>query len=240
MILLGNVLAGDSRVVYRDNDSMLICARWQDVIGELPKADAVITDPPYGIGSWSSTGGNSLTAEEAEEMRAWDRRELAGDIREVVSAGRYAIVWGGNYFGDALGSTRSPLIWDKGIRGMHFADGEYAWTNFDFGSLRIYNARAVSTSGAAGRLHPTEKPIALMDWCLSLLEHKSPGKVAVDLFCGSGSLLCAAKQRGWQSIGIEASEAYCAKAAKRLAGMRRQLPLWEAGEMSGKQIGLFG
>jgi DNA modification methylase len=186
----------------------------------LPQArsDLVLTDPPYGIGSWSATGGNSLREEEVAEINRWDICPDEETLRRVIGAAGYAIIWGGNYMADILGRTRAPLVWDKGIRGMHFADGEIAWTNFDFGTLRIYRLCIASADTKGSRVHPTQKPLELMQWCLGFVD----GTV-LDPFMGSGTTLVAAKNLGRKAIGIEIEERYCEIAAKRLA--QEVLPL---------------
>jgi site-specific DNA-methyltransferase (adenine-specific) len=66
-----------------------------------------------------------------------------------------------------------------------------------------------------GGLHPTEKPIGLLD---PLIRYACPpGGLVLDLFAGSGSTLDAARQAGRRAIGIEAHEPYAERAALRLS-----------------------
>lgn len=191
------------------------CAEFMATRSALPIFDVVLTDPPYGISSWSSTGGNSLSADESAEIAAWDTRPSDEVMRLVLASATRAIVWGGNHFSHVLGSCRSPLIWDKANRGMHYADGEFAWTNFDYGALRIFNLSHQASGYHGKRLHPTEKPVELMRWCLS---HVRPEpKTVFDPFMGSGSTLVAAKNMGLSVVGCELSEKYCEVAASRLS-----------------------
>ena len=185
----------------------------------LDRVDLVLTDPPYGIGNWSASGGNSLTAGEAADIASWDVAPTPEVLAACVAAGRYAIVWGGNYLCGALGAFRAPLVWDKGQRGMHFADGEMAWTNFDFGTLRIFTQSLGQGDVRGARLHPTQKPVALMRWCIA----QAPPDCAVilDPFMGSGTTLVASQSLGRRAIGIDISESYCRTAVERL----RQMPL---------------
>ena len=89
---------------------------------------------------------------------------------------------------------------------MNFADCEVAWTNLE-GLTRIWAGRM------NGKQHPTEKPVALMKWCIS----KVPwAKNVLDPFCGSGSSLVAAKAMGLQAVGIEKSEKWAELSANRL------------------------
>jgi len=204
---------------YYEQDGIVIyhgdCA---EVIASVEiKADLMLTDPPYGIGSWSSTGGNSIKADEAEMANKWDVLPPKETMEALVALSKTSIVWGGNYLAGLLGAWKTPLIWDKAIRGMHFADGELAWTNFDFGSLRIFNLAAAASDSRGERKHPTQKPVQLMRWCIDVAEKGVEIETVFDPFMGSGTTLRAAKDMGKKAIGIEFEERYCEIAATRLA-----------------------
>lgn len=131
-----------------------------------------------------------------------------------ISKSTHQIVWGGNYFD--LPPTKCILVWDK-LRGdTDYADGEIAWTSLDK-ALRIFrykwNGFLVEPTSTDDRIHPTQKPLALMKWCLSLTKDV---KTVLDPFMGSGTTLVAAKSFGLECVGIEANEAYCEAAAARL------------------------
>ena len=63
------------------------------------------------------------------------------------------------------------------------------------------------------KMHPTQKPQALMKWCLGLVK----AETVIDPFMGSGSTVVAARDEGRKAVGIEISEEYCEVAAKRLS-----------------------
>lgn len=191
-----------------------------EILPELAKADLVLTDPPYGIRKWNSSGGQSLSEAEAEAVNKWDALPSQDLMDAVVDAGRYAIVWGGNYLCGLLGAFRTPLVWDKKIRGMHFAEGEMAWTNFDFGTLRIFEHPIAGNwgsplSGKRHREHPTQKPVELMQWCIQKAKLGGKEATVIDPFAGSGTTLEAAQNLGLSAIGIELEERYCEVVAKR-------------------------
>jgi len=63
-------------------------------------------------------------------------------------------------------------------------------------------------------LHPTQKPIALMEFLISLTTIEN--QIILDPFCGCGSTLVAAKKLNRKYIGIEINEKYCQTAYERL------------------------
>jgi site-specific DNA-methyltransferase (adenine-specific) len=174
------------------------------------KADVVVTDPPYGLGDVMHRPGlgyqwSKLWGEGAPE---WDR-EAPTFLRELVGGFATAIVWGGNHFD--LPPTRGWLVWDKIVRSFSSGHCELAWTSIE------QPIRAFSYShgqlASEGKLHPTQKPLPLMRWCLGFV----PVGTILDPFMGSGTTLVAAKLEGRRAIGIEIEERYAEIAAKRLA-----------------------
>lgn len=173
-------------------------------------ADCIVTDPPYGIGANKMTLGNGRVRLE-RGVHDWDIKPI--DVDPLLRLGLPTIIWGGNYF--ALPPRQRWLVWDKGTGSNDFADCELAWTNLDgvvkkfFRSWVGQNARE---HFEGGRFHPTQKPLALMVWCLGF----TTGTV-LDPYMGSGTTLRAAKDCGRKSIGIELEEKYCEIAARRMA-----------------------
>jgi DNA modification methylase len=197
---------------YSDSLVQVYLGDSREIVPLLPQADLLLTDPPYGIGGWSASGGNSLGQDEADAINGWDVAPDPETLRMVVAHAKYAVVWGGNFLCGALGPWHSPLVWDKRNRGMHYADGEIAWTNFAFGTLRILELPLQATEVRGHRKHPTQKPVALMTWCIE--QSKTTGLI-LDPFLGSGSTLVAAKLMNRRAIGIECVEAYAEVAAER-------------------------
>ena len=177
-------------------------------------ADVLVTDPPYGLGSimkggpkwsklWSETG-----APRAEPL-SWDPAapEIVAKVAPTFSQ---SIVWGGNYFD--LPPSRGWLVWDKVVRNFTSGHCELAWTNLNQ-PVRAYNF-AHAQLASEGKLHPTQKPMGLMTWCVGFT---TPGASVADPFAGSGSTLVAAKALGRTAIGVELEERYCEIAARRLS-----------------------
>jgi site-specific DNA-methyltransferase (adenine-specific) len=125
--------------------------------------DAVITDPPYGIGADSSKfiNGTSKTDKPYYRMSNFDTCIPTKEyFDEMIRVSRFQIIWGGNYFTEYLKNTRCFLVWDKTIHGNSYADCEMAWTSYDK-VARIIPINMVSTN-LDGRVHPTQKPELLM------------------------------------------------------------------------------
>ena len=130
---------------------------------------------------------------------------------------------GGIYYQSVLPVNARWLVWDKrcGSASDDNADCEFAWTNLR-GQARVFSQywrgwlregeENLSVGGA--KLHPTQKPIRLMKWCIGLA---GDSDTILDPFMGSGTTLRAAKDLGRKAIGVELEERYCEIAAKRLA-----------------------
>jgi site-specific DNA-methyltransferase (adenine-specific) len=136
-----------------------------------------------------------------------------------------AIIWGGNFL--TLPPTQRWLIWDKMNIGTGHADCEIAWTNTE-GALRLFQHewagfRRGSEQGIS-RHHPTQKPVALMRWCLGFVPD---ARTILDPFMGSGTTGVAALQLGRKFIGIEIDPGYFDIACKRIEEAWRQPRLFE-------------
>ncbi len=134
----------------------------------------------------------------------------------LLDAAQYHVIWGGNYFADLLPPSGKWLVWDKGQR-INQSDGELAWTSQP-GALRIFelNRVALLTDGA---MHPTQKPVSLMRWCLGGLPS---ARTILDPFMGSGTTGVACVQLGRKFIGIEIDETYFDIACRRIADELRR------------------
>ena len=175
----------------------------------LGRFDAVVTDPPYGIGI---TDSPRLAKSRGMGGKSWDAEPA--DVSRIMALGVPAIIWGGNYF--ELPPTRAPLVWDKNNAGRDFADFEMAWTNLDMVARR-YVFRPMNMDG--GKQHPTQKPVALMEWCLGFVPS---AKTILDPFMGSGTSLVACQRMGRRGTGIEIDPDYFDIACRRVDEAARQ------------------
>jgi DNA modification methylase len=170
---------------------------------------AIVTDPPYGIAINKS---NRLSVSRGFGSETWDAERNAEAVKMISDKFKMpVIIWGGNYYADILPATRGWLAWDKLNDGRDFGELELAWTNIDT-VIRRYKKFPVKMDG--GKVHPTQKPIEIMKWCIE--KCSKIGDVIFDPFMGSGSTGVAALQMGRGFIGCELSPEYFAIAEKRI------------------------
>lgn len=182
----------------------------REILPQLPKVDLVLTDPPYGIGADKANAHSSIRDNEKWPDMKWDVRPSSFLIQLALNKGKNQIIWGGNYF--SLFPSRCWLVWNKPERNFSLADAELAWTNFD-AAVRVFDY----PRSDGERAHPTQKPLALMKWCIQQCRYDDLPQTVLDPFMGSGTTLRAAKDLGRKATGIEIEEKYCEIAAKRLA-----------------------
>jgi DNA modification methylase len=117
------------------------------------------------------------------------------------------------------------LVWDKRHpNGTAFlADAEVAWMSGGHG-VYIFSKTWQGCIRSEPAEHPTQKPIALMAWCI---EKARVAGVILDPYMGSGTTLVAAYQAGRQAIGIDIEERYCEIAARRIEDA--VLPMFDTG-----------
>ena len=185
----------------------------REVLPTLGKVDAVVTDPPYGIGKDGqkrTTGGHG--GRKGYEFLGWDATRPEPEVFALLlAAGQQHVIWGGNYFADLFPATGKWLVWDKGQR-INQSDGELAWTSHN-GALRIFelNRVALLTDGAE---HPTQKPVEVMKWSIEQLPFHAT--LILDPFMGSGTTGVACVKLGRKFIGIEIEPKYFDTACRRI------------------------
>lgn len=209
----------------------LILGDCLEVMPTLGRFDACVTDPPYGIdygsqlkGKGDGKGGADRNGWKSYDCPDWDKERPAPEVFEaMLSISKDQIIWGGNYFADLLPASQRWLCWDKGQRDFSLADIELAWTSQDKASRAFTYARSKALQD--GKEHPTQKPLALMEWCLGFVPK---AKTVIDPFCGSGTLLVACQRLGLQGTGIEISPDYFDIACRRVEEATRQPDLFIA------------
>lgn len=179
--------------------------------------DAVITDPPYGIGEH---GGACRTRGKPgyskHEKKNWDNDRPPKEYFDYILrvSGKH-IIWGGNYFSDYLPPKMGWLYWQK-LMGGDFSDGELAWTSRN-SALKEYT----KCPKGIDKQHPTQKPVELIKWCIEIISN--PGDTIFDPFMGSGTTGVACVQTGRNFIGCEIDPDYFAIAEKRIHDAQLQM-----------------
>lgn len=195
-------------------DCTLYLGDCRDILPTLGKVDAVVTDPPYGIGA----GRMSLGKWRTSRMEKGDWDADAPDLEWLIDLGVPAIIWGGNYFD--LPPSRAFLVWNKGagFKGRDFAECEVAWCSFD-GNARVFDFDPLARGSYRDKQHPTQKPVELMSWCLQRL----PDATRVfDPYMGSGTtgVACALSDRSF--VGCELHMPYFDIACRRIEEAYKQ------------------
>lgn len=166
--------------------------------------DMIVTDPPYGLGIAANP------VRQKHERENWDS-EIPNDeiFAEMFRVSKHQIIWGGNYY--PLPPHKNYLIWDKQQpENFTLAMCEMAWTSFDM-PAKIFRY-SVQREGA--NIHPTQKPVALMRWCIA--KFAEAGWSIFDPFAGVASTLVAAVELGLPAYGCEISTRYHSAGLKRV------------------------
>ena len=169
--------------------------------------NAVVTDPPYGIGidgQKKSVSKNPKHNRKHHEKKGWDaERPDRGIFDWVVALGVPAVIWGGNYFADMLPATRGWLYWSKGQDGLTMSDGELAWTTED----KPLRSKTINRAHLNGSVHPTQKPVQIIEFSVDYLKVPQKGAV-LDLFAGSGTLAIVCEKTDRRSFLMERDPGY--------------------------------
>lgn len=224
----------------RIGGAALYCGDCQEILPLIGKVDVVITDPPYGIGeaAKSHKSRNRAGISSPDYGRSdWDARAPSAELlTAVIGAAPHAVLWGGNYF--AVAPSSKWLVWDK-LNSGDFADCELAWTNLP-GAVRtirhMWNGMMRDSERGTPRVHPTQKPVAVMAWCI---EQVGVGNTILGPFMGSGTTGVAAIQLGRKFIGIERDARYFEISCRRIEQAVAQGQLFAPAPMKQEQVGMF-
>ena len=186
-----------------------------EVMPTLGKVDAVVTDPPYGIGFVQRTTGKTIIGDDVDF-----------DPSIILDLNVPSIIWGADNFAHRVPHGQW-LIWIK--RAVEVAapktygDCEIAWHSKDgpIKAMRLISDGCIRQGVEHGirRVHPSQKPREIMDWCLGFVPDAT---TILDPFMGSGTTGVACVKLGRKFIGIELDEGYFDIACKRIADAYRQ------------------
>lgn len=237
--------------IEKIGDATLYLGDCREILPTLARHDAVVTDPPYGIGEAAGKNVSRTNAAAAKDYGddEWDNAPPTPEvIAAVLAAGRWSIIFGGNYLsaalvdphGEAAGlpPTSCWLVWDKLTTG-DFADCELAWTNLPKAVRRIrylWNGM-IRANGEERGDHPTQKPVGVMAWCLQQLPKDA--RTVIDPFMGSGTTGVACVAAGLTFTGIERETKYFDAACRRIAAEYAKPRLFKVAEPAPAQPSMF-
>lgn len=208
----------------------LILGDCLNVMPMLGRFDLCLTDPPYGIGESGGEksrykDGRTRFAVPKHAAKDWDNDRPVDCVFEAIADyTAEQIIWGGNYFADLFPASMGWLYWDKKMGG-DFSDGELAWTSRQ-AALRSFQMHPFQgLNGGKDRVHPTQKPVALMEWCLGFLPN---AKTILDPFAGSFTTLVACERMGRAGTGIERDPEYFEIGCRRVDEATRQADMFIA------------
>ncbi len=221
MVIKARVIIGDA-ILYH-GDGLEVMAEM-----EAGSVDAVITDPPYGVGRdkgfdrAEGFGGYGVPIKRNRYEGDWDsERPSKQHFELMLSVAPLQIVFGGNFFTDYLPVGNHWIVWDKKNTMPTFGDCELIWTNVKRNSVKMVT---IQYNGLIGREvkrdHATQKPESVMEYCVS--GYTTEGHTILDPFMGSGTTGVACANLGRKFIGVEIERRYFDIACRRIEQAQAQ------------------
>ena len=218
-----------TRIEQLSPDITLYLGDCREILPTLPKVDAVVTDPPYGI-DYDPQVHRLYNGEQN------GRDKIAGDSCEPDLSALFAlrchkVIWGATNFCRQLPHRGRWVCWHKRshvttANSMPGSDFELAWmdsTNGFYKYINIVHGGCVNDDSVHGnnekRLHPTQKPVRLMQFCI---HQCNDATVILDPFMGSGTTGVACVRLERKFIGIEIEPNYFDIACRRISNELKQ------------------
>lgn len=208
--------------------NQIINADCMDILKQLPDKciDLVLTDPPYGL-KRHERGSLRIDTDSVNGLE-WDKKPTQELFNEIFRVSKNQIIWGANNF--TLPESEYFLIWNKCQTVDNFASAELAYTNMQIpAKVFTYTIHKVmqERKQQGGKEHPTQKPVALMEWCIKLAEKFiDENAIVLDCFSGSGTTAVACHNLKRRFICIEKDKDYYDASVERLKNAQAQLKLF--------------
>ena len=200
-------------------DATLYLGDCQDILPSLEPVDAVVTDPPFGVGNFVQITGNIRGRGQGKGKRVdWNEAPPSEDIfRMIREISTHRIIWGANFF-NCFEGRGGAIVWIKNQSMPNFSKADIASCTH----LQKTEIVKIPWGGANAETmtdHPCERPVGLYQWCIKYLPYC---ETILDPFMGSGSTGVAALHLGRKFIGIEKEAEYFEIACKRISDAERQ------------------
>ena len=220
----------------KEIENQIIYADCMDILKELPDKciDLVLTDPPYGIDKYITNNG-SLTPSNGNKFaimydkKRWDKKRPNKKIfDEIFRVSKNQIICGANYFVEYLPISRGWIFWDKMGDKMSSVNNELIFTSFDK-SIKTFRRchgldKGFMAKGINEVIHPTQKPLALIEWLLR--DYSNENDLILDCFSGSGTTAVACHNLKRRFICIEKDYDYWKASVERLENAQAQMKLF--------------
>lgn len=206
-----------SSVVFNE-DCMVGMARYPDKYFDL-----AVVDPPYGIENAFSA--SSRIRKYGQMKTVNEEKPQLGYFEELFRVSKNQIVWGYNHLSNILPTTKEFIFWYKHQPVASYSDGELAWTSFKK-TAKCFDYPFFGGIGADkdGRIHPTQKPVALYTWIFQ--NYAKTGDKILDTHLGSGSSRIAAYEQGLDFVGFEIDKQYFDLQEERFEAHTAQMSLF--------------
>ena len=226
--------------------------------------NAIITDPPFHISVGRADGWDEKRGFGADPWPTdisslsgcvnWTMPH-AEQAARILKPGGAIVVMGGNQslVGWDIAAAKCGFQWmaeivvlwnsgkprNRNFGSLHTRVVWYCRTGlrhtFNTPAISIYsNVLVAKKVPTERRHHPSEKPVGITNFLVTLLSN--PGDLILDPFCGSGSTLVSADQAGRTWLGVDEEEKYCQISTDRAMHSDDEFPdpvyLWVNGKLT--------